>query len=79
MPAARPRLAVSPSRESQLKLLALVGLAATTLALLTTAQSGVALFHEGQAVPWIGLLKARLVDWYATRAFGTGAPSAATT
>jgi hypothetical protein len=49
--------------------LALVGLAATALALLTTAQAGIALAHEGQAVPWIGLLKARLVDWYACALF----------
>jgi hypothetical protein len=53
----------------QLQFLALVGLAATALALLTTAQAGIALAHEGQAVPWVGLLKARLVDWYACALF----------
>lgn len=50
-------------------LYALIAVAATALALLTTAQAGVALAHEGQAVPWTGLLKARLVDWYACALF----------
>jgi hypothetical protein len=54
---------------SALQFAALVGLAATALALLTTAQEGVALAYAGQAVPWIGLLKARLVDWYACAIF----------
>jgi hypothetical protein len=52
--------------------LALVGLAATALALLTTAQEGVALAFAGQPVPWTGLLKARLVDWYACAIFMPG-------
>jgi len=50
-------------------LYALIAVTATALALLTTAQAGVALVHEGQAVPWAGLLKARLVDWYACALF----------
>jgi hypothetical protein len=54
---------------SQARFLALVGIAATALALITTAQAGVALVHDGQAVPWTGLLKARLVDWYACAIF----------
>ncbi|HEX5007055.1 MAG TPA: LytTR family DNA-binding domain-containing protein [Hyphomonadaceae bacterium] len=54
---------------SSLQLVALVGIAATALAFLTTAQAGIALLHEGQVVPWVGLLKARLVDWYACALF----------
>src|SRR5262245_24044205 len=47
-----------------------IAAAATALALLTTAQAGVALAFDGQqAVPWLGLLKARLVDWYACALF----------
>jgi DNA-binding LytR/AlgR family response regulator len=48
---------------------ALIGITATALAMLTTAQEGVALWHAGQAVPWLGLFKARLVDWYACALF----------
>lgn len=69
MHAARLRPFVSPSWDPQIRFLALVGIAATALALLTTMQAGVALAHEGQSVPWIGLLKARLVDWYACALF----------
>jgi two-component system LytT family response regulator len=43
--------------------------AATALALLTTAQAGVAIAYQGEAAPWVGLLKARLVDWYACALF----------
>jgi hypothetical protein len=50
-------------------LLASIGMVATALALLTTAQEGVALWHAGQEVPWSGLFKARLVDWYACALF----------
>jgi hypothetical protein len=50
-------------------LYALIAAGATALALLTTAQAGIALAHEGQTVPWVGLLKARLVDWYACALF----------
>src|SRR5688572_5042455 len=50
-------------------LVALIGITATALALLTTAQEGVALMYVGQTVPWLGLLKARLVDWYACALF----------
>src|SRR5688572_1884502 len=49
--------------------LASAGIVATALALLTTAQEGVALWHAGQEVPWSGLFKARLVDWYACALF----------
>jgi len=49
--------------------LASAGIAATALALLSTAQEGVALWHAGQQVPWSGLFKARLVDWYACAVF----------
>ena len=48
---------------------ALIGVTATALALLTTAQEGVAHLYAGQAVPWLGLFKARLVDWYACALF----------
>jgi DNA-binding LytR/AlgR family response regulator len=41
-----------------------VAASATLLALLTTAQAGFALAYEGVQVPWTGLLKARLADWY---------------
>jgi hypothetical protein len=50
-------------------LVALIGVTATAFALLTTAQEGVALLYAGQAVPWLGLFKARLVDWYACALF----------
>jgi hypothetical protein len=50
-------------------LVALIGITATALALLTTAQEGIALLYVGQAVPWLGLFKARLVDWYACALF----------
>ena len=50
-------------------LVALIGITATALALLTTAQEGVALLYAGQGVPWLGLFKARLVDWYACALF----------
>lgn len=56
-------------RASQIQFLAVVGIAATFLALLTTAQAGFALLHEGQDAPWTGLLKARLVDWYCCALF----------
>lgn len=55
--------------EIQPALVALIGIAATALALLTTAQEGVALWHAGRDVPWSGLFKARLVDWYACALF----------
>lgn len=57
------RLGIHPA------LLVLIGITATALALLTTAQEGVALLYVGQAAPWLGLLKARLVDWYACALF----------
>jgi len=57
------RLAIHPA------LVALIGITATALALLTTAQEGVALWHAGRAVPWLGLFKGRLVDWYACALF----------
>jgi hypothetical protein len=68
MIAAQPSYS-SRQTSSPWALYALIALAATALALLTTAQAGVALVHEGHAVPWIGLLKARLVDWYACALF----------
>jgi hypothetical protein len=69
MHAPRPRLTASHLNDSQLRLFALIGLAATALAFLTTAQAGMAHVHDGQSVPWTGLLKARLVDWYACAVF----------
>jgi hypothetical protein len=42
--------------------LALIGLAALGLAALATVQAGVTLAHQGQPIPWVGLLKARLVE-----------------
>jgi hypothetical protein len=53
----------------QVQLVALVVAAATALALLTTAQAGFAIAYQGEAAPWTGLLKARLVDWYACALF----------
>jgi hypothetical protein len=53
----------------QVQLVALVAAAATALALLTTAQAGFAIAFQGEAAPWTGLLKARLVDWYACALF----------
>ncbi len=38
--------------------------AATLLAFTSTAQSAAELGYHGEAVPWIGLFKARLVGWY---------------
>lgn len=69
MPPVPQRLSSLPVSGPQFQLLALIAGAATALALLTTAQAGVALAFEGQAVPWTGLLKARLVDWYACALF----------
>ena len=43
---------------------ALLIVAATAFALLSTAQSAVSLGYGGQSVPWTGLLKAGLVNWY---------------
>jgi hypothetical protein len=54
---------------SPLQFVPLVVAAATALALMTAAQEGIALAHEGESVPWAGLLKARLVDWYACALF----------
>ena len=56
-------------REIHPALVALVGIIATALALLTTAQDGVALWYAGEQVPWLGLFKARAVDWYACALF----------
>lgn len=56
-------------REIHPALVALVGTIATALALLTTAQDGVALWYAGEQVPWLGLFKARAVDWYACALF----------
>jgi hypothetical protein len=38
--------------------------AATLLALASTLQAGVELGYFGEPIPWMGLLKARLVNWY---------------
>jgi hypothetical protein len=38
--------------------------AATVFALMSTAQSAVYLRYAGEPIPWVGLLKARLVNWY---------------
>lgn len=65
-----PRPVAGNGRQApQLHLLIVLAVAATALALLTTAQAGIALAHHGQFVPWTGLLKARLVDWYACALF----------
>lgn len=37
---------------------------ATLLAFASTLQAGVELGYGGAAIPWVGLLKARLVNWY---------------
>ena len=55
--------------DRRLTLLAITAFAAFALAVLSTAQAGVALAHEGQAVPWVGLLRARIVDWFAYALF----------
>ncbi|MGH8242176.1 MAG: LytR/AlgR family response regulator transcription factor [Steroidobacteraceae bacterium] len=69
MHAASPR--PLPHREPgpKLQFFWLVNVAATALALLTTAQEGAALAYAGQSIPWTGLLKARLIDWYACALF----------
>ena len=41
-----------------------LGAAATLLAFTSTAQSAAELGYHGEAVPWLGLFKARLVGWY---------------
>ena len=69
MTAVRTHPSANARPANPLQQLALFGIAATALALLTTAQEGVALAHAGQAVPWVGLLEARLVDWYACALF----------
>lgn len=48
---------------------ALLFAGATLLAFISTAQSAAALSYGGAPVPWIGLLKARLVDWYGCALF----------
>ena len=62
-------LTADSSQLRQTQLLMAIAAAATVLALLTTAQAGLALAHEGQEIPWAGLLKARLVDWYCCALF----------
>jgi len=69
MQLALPRPFLNPLRGPSCLSFALVLTAATALALLTTAQEGVALWHAGEPVPWLGLFKARLVDWYACAVF----------
>jgi hypothetical protein len=54
---------------NQLLILVAIAGTATLLALLTTAQAGAALAYDGESVPWNGLLRARLVDWYAYAIF----------
>jgi two-component system LytT family response regulator len=66
MHAARPSPAAPSISPVQL---AAIALAATALALLTTAQAGFAIAYQGEPAPWVGLLKARLVDWYACALF----------
>lgn len=46
------------------KALLLLLVAATALALISTLQAAAYLRYSGQPIPWIGLLKARLVNWY---------------
>lgn len=55
--------AISSDRRG-LRLAAVIFLAATLLALLATAQAAFWRAHEGEAIPWLGLLKARLADCY---------------
>lgn len=61
-----------PAAARQLPLLAAIAAAAGALALLTTVQAGAALAYAGQSIPWNGLLRARLVDWYAYAIFAPG-------
>jgi len=63
------REVVSGSRFPPLAIAALAAAATTGLALLNTAQAGAALAYAGESVPWNGLLRARLVDWYAYALF----------
>ncbi len=62
-------LIANSSQLRQTQLLFAIAAVATALAILTTAQAGFALAHEGQEIPWAGLLKARLVDWYSCALF----------
>ena len=63
---------VSGFRTQLLAIPVLAAAAATVLALLNTAQASVALAYAGDPVPWNGLLRARLVDWYAYALFVPG-------
>ena len=53
---------------SRWALVALVG-AATAFALVSTVQAAAYLNYSGEPIPWFGLLKARLVNWYLYAAF----------
>src|SRR5688572_6304083 len=37
---------------------------ATLLAFISTAQAAAELGYSGEPIPWVGLLRARVVDWY---------------
>jgi hypothetical protein len=65
MLAAHPGPLPLAPRQPFLQRLAIVAGAATAFAVLTTFQEGFALRYAGESAPWVGLLKARLVDWYA--------------
>jgi hypothetical protein len=51
------------NRGLSVKWLAALILGATLLALLSTAQAGAA-WQGGRPIPWVGLLKAQLANWY---------------
>lgn len=60
----RPGTAARAATKNPLFLFWAVVVATSLLALLSTAQAGAALAYRGESVPWNGLLRARLVDWY---------------
>ena len=46
------------------RMLTVLVAAATVLALISTVQAAAHLNYTGEPIPWIGLLKARLANWY---------------
>jgi len=62
-------VAVSIGRRKHVQFMAVAIAVALGVALLTTLQAGIWLAYERQDVPWIGLLKARVVNWFTYAAF----------
>jgi hypothetical protein len=61
-----------PAAGKYLPLFVVIVGAASALAMLSTAQAGAALAYAGHSIPWKGLMRARLVDWYAYAIFMPG-------